>query len=285
MAAGRLGYLAAVDETAERVTRIAVDGRRLAWRTLGQGPPLLLVNGYAATAADWDPRFLAILADSFELICPDNRGVGESELGEVRGLLTIDALAADLEVVLGALEVGRVPVVGWSMGGFVVQALATRAPHLVERLVLLSTDAGGTDAVLPDPEAWERLTDHSGTPREQATRMISLLFPPPFAAEIDRDFGEVVAAARAGLSPAALRAQEVAMDIWYAANRPAAPADPPRVLAVCGSEDIVIPPQNSEAIAEHWPNCQVECFEGCGHAFMAQEPERLGELITSFLRD
>jgi pimeloyl-ACP methyl ester carboxylesterase len=274
-----------VDETAKRTKSIELDGRRLAWRTLGQGPPLLLVNGYAATAADWDPRLLSILADSFELICPDNRGVGGSELGELRGLLTVDALAADLEVVLGALEIDRLPIVGWSLGGFVAQALATRVPRQVEALVLLSTDPGGTAAVPPDPDVWERLTDHSGTPREQATRLISLLFPPPVAKKIERDFGDVVAAARADLSPIALRAQEVAMDVWHAADRPAAAADPPPVLAVCGGEDVVIPPQNGEALAERWPGCQVERFEGGGHAFMAQEPERLADLIASFLRD
>jgi pimeloyl-ACP methyl ester carboxylesterase len=38
---------------------IEVEGRRFAWRTVGSGTPLLLINGYAATGADWDPRFLA----------------------------------------------------------------------------------------------------------------------------------------------------------------------------------------------------------------------------------
>jgi hypothetical protein len=75
--------------------------------------------------------------------------------------------------------------------------------------VLLATDPGGPEAVA-DPAVWARLCDHSGTPREQATRLISLLFPPPLAAQIDREFGEVVAEARAGLSTRMLMAQEPA---------------------------------------------------------------------------
>jgi pimeloyl-ACP methyl ester carboxylesterase len=63
---------------------ISVAGRRLAWRTAGSGRPLLLINGYAATGSDWDPTLLEALGASFELICPDNRGVGESELGRGR---------------------------------------------------------------------------------------------------------------------------------------------------------------------------------------------------------
>lgn len=101
---------------------IEVEGRRLAWHAVGEGSPLLLVNGYAATGEDWDPGFLTGLGKSFEVVCPDNRGVGGSALGATE--LTIDAMAADLEALLYALGIERLPVVGWSMGGFVAQRLA-----------------------------------------------------------------------------------------------------------------------------------------------------------------
>src|SRR5664279_5347582 len=113
---------------------IEVEGRRLAWRAVGSGAPLLLVNGYAATAADWDPAFLDGLSESFEVVCPDNRGVGGSELGD--GELTVDGMAADLEALLDALGIERAPIVGWSMGGFIAQRLAERAPGRVSALAL-----------------------------------------------------------------------------------------------------------------------------------------------------
>lgn len=246
--------------------------------------PLLLVNGYAATGADWDPSFVAALERSFELICPDNRGLGSSPPSDLDGPLTIETMAADLEALLDAREIEELPIAGWSMGGFVAQALALRAPQRVEAMVLLSTDPGGPDAVLAEPAVWSRLTDCTGTPREQATRLISLLFPAPLAADIDREFGEVVATARAALSPSVLKAQEEAMVAWHAQEPPFPLADPPRVLAACGSEDVVIPAENTDLLAARWPDCWVERFAGGGHAFMAQEPERLAALITSFLR-
>ncbi|HEV7770463.1 MAG TPA: alpha/beta hydrolase [Solirubrobacterales bacterium] len=267
---------------------IEIEGRHFAHHAVGAGPQLLLINGYAATAADWDPTMLAGLARSFELICPDNRGVGDSELGGEP--LTIDGMAADLEGLLDTLGLERVPVVGWSMGGFVAQRLVQRAPKRVERLALLSTDAGGPGAVLAAPEDWGRLTDHSGTSREQASRLISLLFPPPVAAEIDRQFGEVVAAARAELSLQALAAQEAAMDSWHAEDG-SGPAGAPEgagalsVLIAHGSEDVVIPVANAAVLADHWPGAEVELFAGGGHAFMAQEPQRIAELLISFLGD
>jgi 3-oxoadipate enol-lactonase len=257
---------------------------RLAWRSVGSGPALLLVNGYAATAMDWDPQFLAALARSFEVICPDNRGVGGSGLGDPDDPLTVDGMAEDLEAVLDAIEVERVPVVAWSMGGFIAQRLAGQAPKRVEAMALLSTDPGGPAAVRAEPEVWSRLTDRSGTPREQATRLISLLFPPELAQEIDREFGETVAEARAGLSTEALSVQEAAMALWHAEDQPLPQPNSPPVLIAHGSKDVVIPPQNADALAARWPDCRLERFAGGGHAFTAQEPERLADLITSFLR-
>jgi 3-oxoadipate enol-lactonase len=255
-----------------------IAGRRLAWRTVGAGPPLLLVNGYAATSADWDPGFLSGLAGSFEVICPDNRGVGESESGE--GELTIDALAADLAALLDGIDIARLPVVGWSMGGFVAQRLAVRAPERVAALALLATDPGAPDSVDADPGVWARLTDHSGTRREQASRLISLLFPPALATEIDREFGEVVATARAQLSTATLRAQEAAMDAWHHEPLPSCDTtEIPPTLVIHGNLDQVIPPANAEPLAARWPGARIELFPGCGHALMAQEPQRIADLI------
>ncbi len=277
---------------AKRTTEL--DGRRLAWRSLGSGPALVLVNGYSATAADWDPTLLGALAASFQLICPDNRGVGDSQLGDPSEL-SIEAMAGDLVSLLDALGLEQAAFVGWSMGGFVAQSLAMLEPARVRAMVLLATDPGGPSATLADPDVWARLTDNSGSPREQATRLLSVLFPAEVAIPIDRMFGEVVAAARAALSPVALRAQEHAIEAWHAREPlapgpdmppgldvPSTPGVPP-VLAACGSLDIVIPPANLKALAARWPGAKTEVFDGGGHAFMAQEPERLAATIAGFM--
>lgn len=258
-----------------------MDGRRLAWRSLGEGPPLMLVNGYSATAADWDPTLLRVLAGSFRLICPDNRGMGGSELGDPEAL-SIDAMAGDLVGLLDALGLRDAHLAGWSMGGFVAQAVAGRAPARVRRMALLASDPGGPMTILPDPEVWARLTDYSGSPREQAARLISVLFPAEVAAGVDRLFGEVVAAARAELSTVAMSAQKRAIEDWRAERPRPLGSDVPPVLVVCGSEDAVVPPANAGVLAERWPGARVEAFAGGGHAFMAQEPERVGELLAGF---
>jgi pimeloyl-ACP methyl ester carboxylesterase len=272
-----------MEQPAERDGAIEIDGRRYAWRSVGEGPPLALITGYSGAAAGWDPLFLSTLGRSFEVICPDNRGMGGSQLGELSEPLTIEAMAADVEALLDAREIERLPVAGWSMGGFIAQALAIQAPARVEALVLLATNPGGDAAAPGDPDSFARLTDHSGTPREQATRLIELLFPAGVAAEMDQSVGEEVAAARAELSLEALAAQRAAIGAWSVNGLAPPGADSPPVLAVCGSQDAVIRPENTDRLAARWPGCRAEHFEGGGHAFMAQEPERLAALIASFL--
>ncbi|MEZ5077874.1 MAG: alpha/beta fold hydrolase [Solirubrobacterales bacterium] len=261
------------------MSAIEVDGRRFAWREVGEGAPLLLVNGYAATGADWDPTFLATLASANRVICPDNRGFGDSELGD--GEVSVDGMAADLEALLDALAIERPAVAGWSLGGFVAQRLAERTPSRVASLALIDTDPGGPEAVRAAPAEWARLLDHSGTPREQASRLIGLLFPPGPAAEIDRQLGDVVAAARERLSTEALRAQEQAMDAWHRAERPAPPAERPPTVVVHGAEDVVIPAANAAPLGERWGAERVERIVGCGHAVMAQQPARVAALLAA----
>jgi 3-oxoadipate enol-lactonase len=257
-------------------------GRMLGVRSTGNGPPVLLVNGYSGTAADWDLTFLATLGTARTIVAPDHQGMGASTIGDP-STLTIASMADDLVVVLDGLGIARLPVVGWSMGGMVAQSLANRHPGRVSALALLGTDAGGPDAVLADPEAWARLIDHTGSFRQQATRMLSLLFPRDVAVDVDRQFGNLVANARASLSTDALTAQERAIDEWHEMVSDPLPTPAPPVLVATGADDIVIPPANADLLAVRWGAAIVEYFAGGGHAFMAQEPVRLGGLITRFL--
>src|ERR1051325_2128311 len=109
---------------AESLTTVAVDGAQIVCRRAGKGRPLLILNGFAATSADWDPSFLERLASSNELILPNNRGVGDStDDGQA---FDIEKLPDDAARVIETLNVKRASVMGWSMGGFIAQAFAVK---------------------------------------------------------------------------------------------------------------------------------------------------------------
>jgi pimeloyl-ACP methyl ester carboxylesterase len=257
-------------------------GRSIAWTAVGDGPPLLLLNGYAATGADWDPVFLGGLAAHFRVITPDNVGLGRSTLAEGEEVGGAAGMTADMIALLDALEVERTAVIGWSMGGFVAQSLAREAPGRVSALGLISTHPGGADTVDAAPGVFDQLIDHSGTPREQATRLLSLLFPPDRAGEADERFGELVAAARAVLPERVLFMQEDTIVGWH--NRPTALAvlDPAVPTAIVhGGRDTVVPPGNAEALARFHPGASVTVLPECAHAPMAQEPAAVAEAVIA----
>ncbi len=182
--------------------KVQVDGAQIAYRRIGNGRPLVVLNGFAATSADWDLSFIDRLASSNELILLDNRGIGRStDDGQP---FDISKIADDAARVIEMLDIERVNVLGWSMGGFIAQTLALQHPGRITKLILLSTDFGGADADLASAKVWSQLIDMSGTPHEQARRLLSLLFPSDVAESIYREFGDIVAAARVQLSPASL---------------------------------------------------------------------------------
>jgi pimeloyl-ACP methyl ester carboxylesterase len=82
---------------------------------------------------------------------------------------------------------------------------------------------------------------------------------------------------------ATLDAQEAAMTAWHLepSDSRLAAIEAPALIA-SGTADAVIPPANSALLAARLEGSRRESFDGAGHAFMAQVPERLAALIDRF---
>jgi pimeloyl-ACP methyl ester carboxylesterase len=225
--------------------------------------------------------FIHGLASSNELILLDNRGIGSST--DDGKPFDIARLADDAARVIETLGFERISILGWSMGGFIAQTLALQHPDRVNKLVLLSTDAGGSDADLASATVWSQLVDTSGTSHEQARRLLSLLFPSDVAESFYCEFGDIVAAARARLSPDLINRQAAAMDAWHRKGVGDLREINAPVLIATGSEDVVIPPSNALRLVNAIPNAWLAQFPHGGHAFMAQYPGPLADLINCFL--
>jgi pimeloyl-ACP methyl ester carboxylesterase len=266
----------------ESIPTIAVDGAQIVYRRMGKGRPLVLLNGFGATSADWDPSFIDRLASCNELILLNNRGIGGST--DNGKSFDVEKLADDTAHVIENLDIDRVSVLGWSMGGFIAQAFVVKYADRFHKLVLLSTDSGGVEADLASPDVWSGLLDTSGPPNEQARRLLFLLFPRDVAESFYRRFGDIVAAARAQLSVELLNRQADAMDAWHR-NGVARQLRDIRVpvLIAAGTEDIVIPASNALKLANAIPGAWLAQFPHGGHAFMAQYPRALADLINTFL--
>lgn len=118
------------------------DGLSLHYRSLGNGEPVLLIHGLGGSGADWALQIPA-LERRFRVIVPDLPGCGSSS--PPRGAYSIRGFASALWSLIDHLDVPRVNVVGFSMGGAVALEMALERPTFVPRLALINSLAAYGD--------------------------------------------------------------------------------------------------------------------------------------------
>lgn len=124
----------------------ARDGVRIAYATVGAGPPLVkCANWLNHLEYDWDSPvwryFFRMLAKDYTFVRYDARGNGLSDW-DVKDW-SLDALVADLEAVVDAAGLERFPLLGMSQGCAVSIEYAVRHPERVSKLVLYGGYARG----------------------------------------------------------------------------------------------------------------------------------------------
>jgi len=115
-------------------------GVHLAWWREGiGGKPLLLVHGWPETKLIWERNVLPLAAAGFEVIVPDLRGFGDSEVA-ADGFQDLAAHSRDLEaLVRGTLGHSSCFAAGGDLGGGVVQDMSLRFPGLISRQIMFNT--------------------------------------------------------------------------------------------------------------------------------------------------
>jgi len=137
------------------------DGRTLAWRETGSGPPLLChPGGPGASAAYFGP--LDELAAERTLLLLDPRGTGASDRPADPPAYALEDYVADVEALRAQLGLETIDVLGHSHGGFVAIAWAGTHPERVGRLVLAGTAPRFTDAIRTRRR--DRVAAHAGQP-------------------------------------------------------------------------------------------------------------------------
>jgi len=139
----------------------APDGRAVAWREAGSGPPLLLHCGGPGCSSRYFGE-LPELAAERTLLLLDPRGTGESGRPASTDAYDLEDYAADLELIREHLGLDRVDLVGHSHGGFVAINWAGNNPERVGRLVLANTAPRFTDEIRK--RRTERVESHRGRP-------------------------------------------------------------------------------------------------------------------------
>jgi pimeloyl-ACP methyl ester carboxylesterase len=252
-------------------------GGELYWERSGAGEPLLLIQGMSGTHLTWGTPFLSRLEPDFDCVTFDNRGIGNS--AEVEAPFTIPDLAADALAVMDAAGLETAHVLGISMGGMVAQELALAQPGRVRSLTLGCTYCGGPGSSLIAPEDAGPLLEAMGSGNLDRVfkAMYAVNLSPTFRADQSHyaDFTAMASALPARQRTVQLQIQAVGgHDTQGRLAELAAPT-----LVIHGTEDKMIPFPNGELIASLIPGARLEVFDGVGHMFWWEQPERSAELI------
>lgn len=115
---------------------VQVGDHRIVYSEGGHGEPLVLLHGFGASADSWN-RFAKPLTKRYRVIAPDLPGWGASTRLEAASY-GYPAQVERVHQFLSQLQLGRVHLVGHSMGGFIASAYAARYPDEVITLGLIA---------------------------------------------------------------------------------------------------------------------------------------------------
>jgi len=265
--------------------RINAGEVNLYYEVSGQGPPLLLINGYGDHTGHWF-CMQPVLEHYFKVIAFDNRGAGRSDKPDL--LYTMKMLAGDAAALLDVLGISRAHVFGVSMGGMVAQELALNHPQKLNSLVLGCTIPGGVNSIYPEPEVLAFLLDGERSKRlttaEIAREMWSYTCTAAFRQthpEVGEEYIRITAMFPAPQHGLQRQGDAIAAHDTY--DRLLKIKSPTLVMA--GGEDRLVPPQNTQNLAARIPGAQAIILDKAGHGFFYEAAYRAGKIITDFLLD
>ncbi|MER5637142.1 alpha/beta hydrolase [Kitasatospora sp. NPDC002227] len=289
-------------------------------RMFGGAPPerpepltVVFCHGYCLSQDSWHFQ-RAALREGMRLVFWDQRSHGRSErsrsylLGEPA---SIDQLGGDLKAVIDAVAPeGPLVLVGHSMGGMTVMALADQHPELfrpvssggrVAGVALIGTLAGDWNTVtLGLPAAGAKLL------RRVAPGVVRMLGRQVELVEAGKRLGSDVIGmfyrrfsfGSPDVDPGVARFAEQLLDAtpidvvaeFYPAfgahEKKAALAALTGVptLVLAGTKDLLTPPEHSETIARALPGAELCLVPDAGHLVMLEQPELVDRKLAGLLR-
>lgn len=267
-------------------TFIEANGTRFAYRKFGAetGTPVVFLVHFRGTMENWDPNMVAPIAKERPVILFDNKGVGETN-GQTPE--TISEMAQDAAMFIKALDLNKVDLLGFSIGGMVAQELALQEGDLIRRIIIAgsSPEAG----VNPEPVIFERMKRHGGNVDNAIDDFMFFFYK---STETSKSAGmdslQRIMSQKQFESSDQVQAAQLNAAAKWAQPKPDQDYDwlkniPHPALVTNGIEDVMVPTKNSFILSEKLPNAQLIIYPDSGHGHLFQFPELFAENVNSFL--
>ncbi len=266
----------------EKMGFAQINDFKMHYKLMGSGEPMVLIMGFRGNMDWWPQPVLNYLSERYQLILLDNRGTGQSERGLKK--YTMATLADDVHELLKFLGLEKAHIFGVSMGGMIAQEFAIRHPHQVKRMILANTlGKMSLRRALTVPHfkfGWRYLTNHRV---RQSPLFLNLVFTQRFRHECSPEEWRVIMEAFSNqtISKRCVQEQILAIMSWHSLPRLRHVQMP--VLVLSGSEDLLIAPQNSFAVANRLRNCRFVCLQDQGHGMLYEAFDKVIPYLEEFL--
>jgi len=264
---------------------ISAAGITFAYRDIGPrtGVPLILLNHWGAVLDNFDPRIVDGLATRHRVIAIDYQGIGASS---GKAPVTVGEMARDTIALVAALGFEKVDLLGFSLGDFVAQDIALRAPGLVRMLILTGTGpAGGTGIEKVGPVSWPLMIKGLLTLRDP--KFYLFFTSTANGRRAAKAFLERLKERKSnrdrGATPEALLRQLKAIKSWGQQTPQDLGSIRIPVLIANGDNDIMVPTANSVDMARRIPGAQLIIYEDAGHGGIFQHYADFVPKALSFL--
>src|SRR5215469_3219526 len=258
-----------------------VNGINISYDEYGSGEPVLLVNGTGGRGREWTTHQVpALNAAGYRVVTMDNRGVPPTDVGP-KGF-TLDDMVRDTVGLIEALRMAPCRIVGYSLGGIIVQEAILAYPSIMKQGVLIAT-RGRMDAMRTAlTESWDEI-EQSGVklpPKYDAVvRAMQYLSPATLNDERRiRDWLDIFE-----MSPEDSQIKQAQQGLDLIDNRLEEYRRIKTPSMVIGfQDDLVVPAFFCREIAEHIPGCRYEEIPRCGHYGYLEQPDALNALLVDF---
>jgi 3-oxoadipate enol-lactonase len=246
----------------------------------GDGFPLVMIRGFGSSLYQWSPEMIDQLSKRYRLLLFDNRGAGRTNVP--KGEYSLKMMAGDTVGLMSALNIHRAHVMGISMGGMIVQEIALHFPERLGKPILACTTPGRTHAVPAAPEVMDILINPGATSEEIARNTLSILHPKEYREKNPEMIEQVTRRFLAyPITPEGRSRQMGALVNFDSFDRLG--QINASTLVLTGSRDVLVPPENSNILAERIRGAKLAVLEGMGHGFADVIGKDETQIILDFL--